>query len=376
MVLKPPMPEIGKVAALRDFMVQERTLLFLPPLQVPEIIQYIYHNMNSVTEATAQATIKEILHLLAQTYTDEVILTLFKMEDHSARGIRKPWEILASFPKGYEVIMDYLLHRLAPHQKSRGREPSRRTEISPLIPAMVIGCGQRFPGDGTRELKMKMVMPPSPPRPQATRAIHQLLLEPSRRIEVQTFFPSLLMALLFQVSFLVVEGDAEMIPDQQHVMESVDPVSSTVEALKTLMRSTGYGDHVSYVQKLGGWELLTSPETYYEGVTLLARAMVVKNCWHNCPVFSLTVRILQELDHTNHLTALGVLTELLRCPNVAATVDEVTVHVLANWFQFEEPATVKLLLRVVEIFAKHGNMVKWGRGRGRALKRCRHSGKE
>lgn len=47
--------------------------------------------------------------------------------------------------------------------------------------------------------------------------------------------------------------------------------SSSVEALKTLMRSTGYGDYVSYIQKLGGWELLTSPERHYEGVTLLAR---------------------------------------------------------------------------------------------------------
>ena len=43
---------------------------------------------------------------------------------------------------------------------------------------------------------------------------------------------------------------------------------------------------------------------------------------------------------------------------MAATVDEVTVHILANWFQCEEPAIVKLLLRVVETFAKHGNMVR------------------
>lgn len=47
--------------------------------------------------------------------------------------------------------------------------------------------------------------------------------------------------------------------------------SSSMEALKTLMQSTGYGDYVSYVQKLGGWELLTNPERHYEGVTLLAR---------------------------------------------------------------------------------------------------------
>ncbi|XP_078296767.1 maestro heat-like repeat-containing protein family member 1 [Panthera onca] len=112
MILKHPMPEIGKV---------------------PEIIQYIYHNMNRITETTAQETIKKILYLLAQTYTEEVILTLLNMEDGSQRGVCKPWEILASFPKGYEVIMEFLLQKLTPYQKSKAQEPSHSTEISPLI---------------------------------------------------------------------------------------------------------------------------------------------------------------------------------------------------------------------------------------------------
>ncbi|XP_040492368.1 maestro heat-like repeat-containing protein family member 7 [Ursus maritimus] len=303
MTLKYSMPEIGKV---------------------PEIIQYICHNMNSITETTAQGTIKRILYLLAQTYTNEVILTLFEMEDQSQRGVHKPWEILASFPKGYEVIMEFLLQKMTPHQKPKGQEPSHGIEISPLI---------------------------------ATRAIHELLLEPSRRMEVQTFFSSLFMALLFRISFLVLEGDTEN-QDQQRVTEWVDPVSSSMEALKTLMRSTGYGDYVSYVQKLGGWELLTSPERHYEGVTLLARTMVIKNCWHNRPIFSLIIRMLQEQDYTNHLPAFVFMTELLRCSGVAAVVDEGAIRILADWFQYEEPATVKLLLQVVGIFAKHGNMVR------------------
>uniref|UniRef100_A0A452VNG7 Maestro heat-like repeat-containing protein family member 7 n=1 Tax=Ursus maritimus TaxID=29073 RepID=A0A452VNG7_URSMA len=322
MTLKYSMPEIGKV---------------------PEIIQYICHNMNSITETTAQGTIKRILYLLAQTYTNEVILTLFEMEDQSQRGVHKPWEILASFPKGYEVIMEFLLQKMTPHQKPKGQEPSHGIEISPLI---------------------------------ATRAIHELLLEPSRRMEVQTFFSSLFMALLFRISFLVLEGDTEN-QDQQRVTEWVDPVSSSMEALKTLMRSTGYGDYVSYVQKLGGWELLTSPERHYEGVTLLARTMVIKNCWHNRPIFSLIIRMLQEQDYTNHLPAFVFMTELLRCSGVAAVVDEGAIRILADWFQYEEPATVKLLLQVVGIFAKHGNMVRGGAGGGRyALKRSCHPGEQ
>nr|XP_019606427.1 PREDICTED: maestro heat-like repeat family member 5 isoform X2 [Rhinolophus sinicus] len=172
------------------------------------------------------------------------------------------------------------------------------------------------------------------------------------------------------------------------------------------MRSTGYGDHVSHIQKLGGWELLTSPDGHYEGVTLLARALVTKNCWHNQPVFSFVISVLPGLDSTSYRTALvfvaevsrrswgsmklrplrrffhvsflthgtwvpsteGVfllvhcfslshlLCQLLRSPNVAAIVDDITVHVLADGFHSQDPTTVKILLRVVETFAKHGNM--------------------
>lgn len=55
--------------------------------------------------------------------------------------------------------------------------------------------------------------------------------------------------------------------------------------------------------------------------------------------------------------ALGLLLQLLRSPDVAASVDDATIYVLAEWFQCEDPATVKLLLRVVEIFRQHGTMV-------------------
>lgn len=62
---------------------------------------------------------------------------------------------------------------------------------------------------------------------------------------------------------------------------------------------------------------------------------------------------------------------------MAAVVDEGAIRILADWFQYEEPATVKLLLQVVGIFAKHGNMVRGGAGGGRyALKRSCHPGKQ
>lgn len=59
---------------------------------------------------------------------------------------------------------------------------------------------------------------------------------------------------------------------------------------------------------------------------------------------------------------LASLPQLLQCPDVAALVDDFTTHILANWFKSEEPAIVKPLLQMLEVFAKHENMVKWGKG--------------
>lgn len=69
-----------------------------------------------------------------------------------------------------------------------------------------------------------------------------------------------------------------------------------------------------------------------------------------------------------------LLCQLLRCPNVAAIVDDITVHVLADGFHSQDPTTVKILLRVVETFAKHGNMVRQARGPWQSLRRCCQSG--
>ncbi|XP_073904780.1 maestro heat-like repeat-containing protein family member 7 [Castor canadensis] len=304
MILKSAIPEISKVS---------------------EIIQYIYTHLSYIRDTTAQSTVKKVFYLLIQSYPDEVILTLFKMQDQSQKGICKPWEILASFPKGYEVVMEYLLQRLTPHLAPKEQKPSHGTELSPLI---------------------------------ATRAIYELLLEPSRRLEVQTFFASLFIGLLFRLSSLMVEERAETTQDRPRLTEWVEPVSFVIKALKILMSHSGYEVLECYIQKLGAWELLVSPETHYEGVSLLASCLVTKNCWHNRPIFSILIKTLQDLDFANHLTALVFLTELLQCPDVSDTVDEIATHILANWFKCEELVTVKLLLHLTEVFAKPKNLVR------------------
>lgn len=81
---------------------------------------------------------------------------------------------------------------------------------------------------------------PSPlPPTQATRAIHELLLEPRPRIEVQSFFASLFVALLLRTSFLVAVGGAEPVWDQEHGTEGMDPMRYV------RLPGRGAGDHAA-----------------------------------------------------------------------------------------------------------------------------------
>ncbi|EGW02196.1 Uncharacterized protein C1orf106-like [Cricetulus griseus] len=144
---------------------------------------------------------------------------------------------------------------------------------------------------------------------KVTRAIYELLLISSQRSEVQTFFASVFVALLFQISFLVTSGST-VTQDELREIEYVDPVSSSVEALKTLLRSSGYMDHMSHIQTLGTWELLVNLETHYDGVALLAKSLVVKKCWHNRPIFSFLIKTLEDPNCVHYFTALVFLTEM------------------------------------------------------------------
>lgn len=72
--------------------------------------------------------------MLVQSHTEEVILTLFKVKDQSQRETHKSWEILASFPKSYQAIMEYLLQKIiSPQAPEDQEEADHETELSTLI---------------------------------------------------------------------------------------------------------------------------------------------------------------------------------------------------------------------------------------------------
>ncbi|XP_051852726.1 maestro heat-like repeat-containing protein family member 7 [Antechinus flavipes] len=278
----------------------------------------IYSNLNNIKDSSAIRIIEKCIQELAQKYPDEVMLMFLSIQDNVQD--RELWKILAASSKGYDNILNHLLKRL----KSLNFQDPKESEHSVVISSVV-----------------------------ASRALNELLLESSSMVEVETFYPWLYMALLSLISFLVFEEGSKNLPKQPGMPEWLNPVSCTIEALKTLISSAGYGYQVSFMQYHKTWKLLADPEGYLDGIALVAKSMIIRSCWHIRPIVSLIFNILNGIEVGSSVTALAIFTELLRNTEVAAMTDETIIELLINFVQKNEPVTQQLVLKAAGNFGTH-----------------------
>ncbi|XP_034631322.1 maestro heat-like repeat-containing protein family member 6 [Trachemys scripta elegans] len=107
--------------------------------------------------------------------------------------------------------------------------------------------------------------------------------------------------------------------------------SCAVETLKAVIKR----EKSSLMQSLslgGGWDLLSMPETYLEGVLLLARAIVKHHRSLDFAVFTRVCPLLHHGDDKQKLTAMALFTELLSTESTYLTLKKQYIlgH-LKNW---------------------------------------------
>ncbi|XP_068930860.1 maestro heat-like repeat-containing protein family member 7 [Petaurus breviceps papuanus] len=297
----------------------------LPELsKVPELIETIHNNLNHIKDPSAIQVIEKTLQELVQKYPDEVMLMLITIQDNVQDG--RLWKILAASSRSYEMILSHLLKRLKSLSFQDPKEPMQSLEINPVL---------------------------------ASRALHEVLLQSSSKLEVETLYPWLYMALLSLISFLVFEGGSQTFYKQPGMPDWMNPVSCTIESLKTLISSAGYEYQVSFMQNHRTWELLAERKEYLEGISMIAKSMTMRSCWHIRPIVSLIFSILRGKEVGSFVTALAVFAELLRDAEVAIMTDETITELLISQIQKDEPVTQQLVLKAAGNFGIHKDTTKF-----------------
>ncbi|XP_074078428.1 maestro heat-like repeat family member 5 isoform X3 [Macrotis lagotis] len=272
----------------------------LPELdKVSDVIESIHYNLGFIRDLCAIQVIEKTLQELTQKYTDEVMLMLITIQDRDQD--RKLWKILAAPAKGYDTLLNHLLMRLQALPFQDSGNPSKSLEINPVL---------------------------------AGRALNELLLDSSSKLEVEIFYPWLFMALLSLISFLVFEGGNQTLQELPGVPEYMNPVSCTIETLKTLICSAGYEYQVSFMKNQRTWELLANPEEYLKGISMIAKSLTIRSCWHIRPI------ILQKTE-------------------VAIMTDETIIELLKRWAQKNDPVIQQLVLKAAGNFGLHKETTKF-----------------
>ncbi|XP_040592232.1 maestro heat-like repeat family member 5 isoform X2 [Mesocricetus auratus] len=150
----------------------------------------------------------------------------------------------------------------------------------------------------------------------AMNTIHELQFAREFKKAVRDAFPQLFLALLAQIHYILELNQPTEPEQEQKAQEAAtpSPQSRSLEALKSLLSTTGHWHDFAHLELLSAWEHFASMHTYPQAVGLLARAMVQNRCKQIKAVLSHLLPSLQSQQERDRKTAILVLIEFLYSP--------------------------------------------------------------
>ncbi|XP_031201690.1 maestro heat-like repeat family member 5 isoform X3 [Mastomys coucha] len=145
----------------------------------------------------------------------------------------------------------------------------------------------------------------------AMNTIHELQFAREFKKAVRDVFPQLFLAHLAQMHYIL-ELNQPTEPEQgQKAQETAvpSPQSTSLEALKSLLSTTGHWHDFAHLELQSAWEYFTSIHTYPQAVGLLARAMVQNHCTQIKAVLGCLLLNIQSQQERERKTAILLLTE-------------------------------------------------------------------
>ncbi|XP_075384050.1 protein MROH8 [Tenrec ecaudatus] len=174
----------------------------------------------------------------------------------------------------------------------------------------------------------------------ATDALYEVFM--GNRLRAATFrlFPQLLMALLVQIHHSIgltmsdVAVPSNLYTDLE-VSAEVTPLCFAMQATKTLLLRTLCWQEFSIMESNKGWALLEGKDCHLQGVSLLANALLEKNCFIAHKIMYLLVPLLNRGNDKHKVTAAGFFVELLQCPFAQRLPSVYSVTRLKDWLHHE-----------------------------------------
>ncbi|XP_045716923.1 maestro heat-like repeat family member 5 [Phyllostomus hastatus] len=265
---------------------------------VANLGQAIHLQLSSVRVPQAKADVLLAITLLARNHTPELVATFLDFSTPPDSHTFQLWRALGAELSGSRRVLATLLawlqDRPLPTQTSdSGPPPKEKTHLRSMA-AMNTLCKLQL----TREFKDT----------------------------VQEAYPQLLLAFLAQVHYILELHLPREPPPSQKAQEAAVPspqsCSLSLEALRSLLATTGPWQSFAQLELQDAWRLFATADTYPKGVGLLARAMVQGACGQVKGVTRQLLHSLQSPEGRERKVAILILNEFLHSPALLEVLPE------------------------------------------------------
>ncbi|XP_039702147.1 maestro heat-like repeat family member 5 [Pteropus medius] len=170
-----------------------------------------------------------------------------------------------------------------------------------------------------REGRLRALVPEA-----AMNTLHELQFAREFKEAVQEAYPQLLLALLTQILYILELNlpEGPRVGQEAQGAATPSPQSTSLEALKSLVSTTGHWQDFAHLELRGSWDLFTTIHTYPQGVGLLARAMVHNRCRQIEAVTRQLLPALQSQEVRARKVAMLILNEFLYSPALLGVLPE------------------------------------------------------
>ncbi|ELK11681.1 HEAT repeat-containing protein 7A [Pteropus alecto] len=243
-------------------------------------------------------------------------------------------------PQLVAAFLDFSIP-LDSHASQLWRALGAEQPVSRLVLAMLLAWLQERPlpigaSDSSPQPKEKTYLRSL----AAMNTLHELQFAREFKEAVQEAYPQLLLALLTQILY-VLELNLPAGPrvgQEAQGAAAPSPQSTSLEALKSLLSTTGHWQDFAHLELRGSWDLFTTIHTYPQGVGLLARAMVHNRCRQIEAVTRQLLPALQSQEVRARKVAMLILNEFLYSPDLLGVLPEqAALTVLARSLRDRSP---------------------------------------
>ncbi|XP_033020610.1 maestro heat-like repeat family member 5 [Lacerta agilis] len=288
------------------------------------IVKEIYNHLPRITDArTKEETLTAMVNLATKRLNPVVdsLLDCSMDCDESAAVI---WKALVADPYCSIKLLRPLLKRL------QDEDPS--SEVT-----------------SRRHSKSQMPM-------AATNALCLILALPEASDVLQNKFPQLLLALITQIYFVIGSGRrgsraTTLMPDPP---SHLSPLTTTVQALKNLIGCGGYIKEYNMLGIQRCWDMLSSPENFFDGIRLLIRTLFAYSKVHLRNTFKQANAYLRRTDVKERTVGMAFFTELLFHSEIGLYfVKQDIMDVLKEWMGQANPLMQLFSVRGLGYMLQH-----------------------